>query len=157
MIDKPSSRDFDFLHGEWRVAHRRLTERLAGSSVWQSFTGTCEVNPTLGGLGNVDDNVLEFPGGTYRAVSLRSFDALTGEWAIWWLDARDPHAIGVPVIGQFQNGEGTFFAKDTFHDRPIVVRFRWSDLANGEPQWEQAFSDDDGDTWEVNWIMRFQR
>jgi hypothetical protein len=35
-----SAREFDFLHGRWRVSHRRLRERLAGCDDWLSLTGT---------------------------------------------------------------------------------------------------------------------
>ena len=43
-IEKPDVsglHDFDFLVGAWRVHHRRLKERLAGSHEWQAFDGTC--------------------------------------------------------------------------------------------------------------------
>ena len=32
--------DFDFLFGDWQVHHRRLKERLAGSTEWIEFDGT---------------------------------------------------------------------------------------------------------------------
>ena len=64
--------DFDFLVGSWKVRHRRLKERLMGSTEWEEFDGTCTMRPLLGGYGNVDDNVLHLPGGSYRGVGLRS-------------------------------------------------------------------------------------
>ena len=57
----PAVHDFDFLHGRWRVRHRRLKQRLAGSDEWDTFEGTCHAWPILDGAGNVDDNVLELP------------------------------------------------------------------------------------------------
>ena len=48
-----------------------------------------------------------------------------------------------------------FLGEDTFEGRPILVRFIWSDVNSGTPRWEQAFSEDDGDTWETNWVMEF--
>ena len=32
--------DFDFLHGDWRVRHRRLRVRLAACTEWVDFDGT---------------------------------------------------------------------------------------------------------------------
>jgi hypothetical protein len=58
--------DFDFFFGRWNVNHRRLQKRLQGDTNWDVFGGTCEVRPILGGLGNVDDNVIGLPGGAYR-------------------------------------------------------------------------------------------
>jgi hypothetical protein len=65
--------------------------------------------------------------------------------------------LGVPVVGRFENGEGTFLANETLGDRPILVRFRWTRVNSESPCWEQAFSPDGGVTWEVNWTMDFQR
>jgi hypothetical protein len=150
--------DFDFLMGEWQVHHRRLKERLAGSQDWLEFNGTLSARPVLGGWGNADDNVLDMPGGAYRAVGLRAFDAKTGLWAIWWLDGRTPEAsLEPPVKGRFEQGVGTFYADDTFAGKPIRVRFMWSHITPNSCRWEQAFSPDGGRTWETNWTMEFRR
>ena len=147
--------DFDFLHGSWRVQHRRLVGRLVGSTEWQAFGGTCTCAPVLGGQGNVDDNLVNLPDGPYRAVTVRSFDATTGQWAIWWLDGRHPHRFDVPMVGGFAGGQGVFLADDHLDGRPIKVRFLWRRNAAGLPEWEQAFSGDGGKEWEVNWVMEF--
>jgi len=148
--------DFDFQVGHWAVRHRRLVTRLAGASDWQEFGGTSHMQPLLGGLGNVEDNLLHLPDGAYRALALRSFDLDSGLWAIWWLDGRNPHALDVPVKGRFEGGIGRFVAEDSFQGRPVRVEFQWSQTAAG-PRWQQAFSADAGASWEVNWIMDFRR
>ena len=149
--------DFDFYMGSWRVHHRRLNERLAGTDEWEEFEGTSVAWPLLDGAGNVDDNLLELPAGTYRAISLRSFDPATNQWSIWWLDGRSPGRLDPPVVGGFEDGVGTFIAEDTFKDKPILVRFLWSDITVSTCRWEQAFSPDGGATWETNWEMDFLR
>ena len=154
---RPGAGDFDFFMGRWRVHHRRLNERLAGCRDWTEFGGSCESRKILGGQGNMDDNVLELPGDHYRAVTIRTFDPRSGQWSIWWIDARNPSSLDPPVVGRFENGVGTFFSDDTFKGRPIRVRFQWSLPAKDRPRWEQAFSADAGKTWESNWIMEFTR
>lgn len=149
--------DFDFLHGTWHVAHRRLKRRLAGCDEWETFEGRSEVWPLMGGLGNVDDNVLELPGGTYRAATLRAYDPATKLWRIWWLDARHPDRIEVPVVGRFESGVGTFTAEELFEGRRIVVRFQWFIETADRLRWEQAFSADSAKSWETNWVMAFVR
>lgn len=156
-MEHNSGGEFDFLHGAWCVRHRRLAERLAGSNDWEEFDGTSTTSPILGGHGNIEDNLIHFPGGSYRAAALRSFDAETGEWAIWWLDQRNPHVVDVPVVGKFRDGVGVFLADDTLSGIAIVVRFRWLDIGADTCRWEQAFSDDRGESWETNWIMEFSR
>ncbi len=150
--------DFDFLAGQWQVRHRRLKERLAGSQEWIEFDGTCTGFPLMGGRANADDNVLKMPGGEYRAVTLRSYDQETGQWAIWWLDGRFPSGpLEPPVKGRFENGVGTFHADDTLNGKPIRIRFIWSRITPTSAHWEQAFSPDGGKTWETNWEMEFRR
>lgn len=153
----PAVHDFDFYMGSWRVHHRRLKERLAGNDEWQEFEGTSTAWPILDGAGNIDDNVLELPAGTYRAISLRTYDPVTDRWSIWWLDGRNPSQFDPPVVGGFADGIGTFIGPDTFHGRPILVRYIWSDITPTTCRWEQSFSPDDGATWEPNWIMESTR
>jgi hypothetical protein len=73
MIDN-GIHDFDFLIGRWHVHHRRLKERLSNNHEWIEFEGTMTSQKVLGGFGNIDDNVLDSPGGTYRALALRAYD-----------------------------------------------------------------------------------
>jgi hypothetical protein len=149
--------DFDFLIGRWQVHHRRLKERLADDTRWDEFGGSSQLRTLMDGRANVDDNVIDLPGGPYRAVTLRSFDPASKQWAIWWLDGRHPHQIDVPMVGGFEGGVGTFYADELFNGRPIRVRFLWSNIAANSCRWEQAFSADEGLTWETNWIMHFTR
>jgi hypothetical protein len=149
--------DFAFAVGDWHVRHRRLRERLVGCSEWIEFDGEMSTRPVLGGLGNVEDNLLHLPEGSYRALALRSFDPGSRRWFIWWLDGRTPGQVDVPVVGAFDNGVGTFFADDTLNGLPIRIRFIWTTVDPSAPRWEQAFSSDEGATWEINWIMEFRR
>ena len=87
---------------------------------------------------------------------MRFFDLRTSSWKIIWIDGRNP-ALDTPLVGAFTDGIGTFFAKESIEGRPILVRFRWSDIGEHSARWEQAFSDDDGASWEINWIMLFGR
>jgi hypothetical protein len=155
--DAAAPGDFRFQYGDWRVSHRRLKERLCGSTQWETFEGTCRAWPVMGGFGICEDNCLDLPAGAYRAVALRSFDAGSGAWSIWWLDGRHPHTLDTPVVGSFRNGDGTFLARDVFAGRPILVRVLWLNTRSPSPRWEQAFSPDDGASWETNWTMDFHR
>jgi len=148
--------DFDFLMGTWTVHHRRLRTRLSADTAWEEFGGTCAALPILGGAGNIDDNLLHLPGGSYRAATIRAFDAVRRQWSIWWLDGREAD-IGAPVHGRFDGGVGTFLGDDALHGRPIRVRFVWSGISAQSARWEQAFSGDGGATWETNWVMDFRR
>ncbi len=151
------SPDFDFEFGSWRVRHRRLKQRLVGCTEWDVFEGTSQTRPVLGGNGNIEDNLIEFPDGAYRAIAIRAFDVARQTWAIWWLSSQNPHQLDVPVIGRFDRGVGTFVAQDRLNGAAILVRFLWLNTDTSAPRWEQAMSLDGGAIWETNWTMEFDR
>jgi len=150
--------DFDFLVGHWQVHHRKLKQRLVNNHEWVEFEGTLFSQPLMGGYANVDDDVFDVPGGAYRGVAPRSFDAKSRQWSIWWMDSRTPTApMDPPVKGSFHNGVGTFYADDTENGKPIRIRFIWSKITITSCHWEQAYSPDGGKTWETNWLQDLKR
>ncbi|HEU0293551.1 MAG TPA: hypothetical protein VFR47_12490 [Anaerolineales bacterium] len=148
--------NFDFLTGTWKVHHRRLKERLKGSTEWEEFEGTCVDKKILNGLGNFDEVIMYRETGTFHAVALRLFDINSKEWSIYWA-AGTSGMLGVPVVGSFKDGRGEFYSHETFEGRYIFCRFVWSNITVNSCQWEQAFSADGGKTWETNWIMEHER
>ena len=148
--------DFDFLFGSWRVKHR--LQRPAGTGPWVEFEGTCEERPLMGGRGNVEEHRFERPEGASYGVAIRAYDPQTAEWAIWWIDSRVPHlGMDPPMKGRFKDGVGTFYCDSTLDGSPIRIRFIWSVGTDARPHWEQAYSQDGGKTWAVNWLMDFER
>ena len=67
-VSGSGARDFDFFLGNWAVSHRRLIRRLEGCTDWETFGGAAATRPILGGMGNLDDNVLHLPAGSYRVL-----------------------------------------------------------------------------------------
>jgi hypothetical protein len=148
--------DFDFLIGIWKVHHRRLVERLKGSTEWEEFEGDTVARKILNNIGNIDENTLRRKTGSVHAMSLRLFNPESKEWSIYW--ATDMTGIlDVPMIGGFKDGRGEFYSQEVFEGHHIYNRFIWSKVTNISCQWEQAFSEDGGQTWETNWIMEFER
>lgn len=150
------SSDFDFFIGAWTCRHRYLVKRLAECHDWIEFDGTCDTR-ALDGFGNIDENDIRLPGSRYRGVSLRTYDPPSDRWSIWWLDSRSPGRLFPPVHGSFEKGVGTFYGDDAFNGRPIRVRYLWSRITAKSARWEQAFSTDEGNSWETNWFMDFTR
>jgi hypothetical protein len=150
------ARGFDFLIGRWSVRHRRLKHRLAQCRDWEEFPGTLDVKPILHGLGNVDENVLNAPSGSYLATSLRVFDRRSGNWSIYWVDGQRT-GIDKPVVGRFNGPVGRFYNDDEFEGCTVRVRFTYRDLGPVRAAWDQAFSTDAGKSWEINWTMDFSR
>lgn len=155
QLDTTAPQDFDFIIGDWLVKHKRLNARLSNCTEWTEFVGQSSTTKILGGFGNLEDNVLQFPDGAFRAVALRSYCAEKRTWTIWWLDGRNPTQLDKPVTGSFSNNIGLFFADDVLNGEMIRVRFTWIASTGKNPRWEQAFSKDVGATWETNWEMEF--
>jgi hypothetical protein len=59
-------------------------------------------------------------------------------------------------VGSFREGVGRFYSLGQVKDRPIVVLYQWDARDNRRPVWSQAFSEDQGLTWEWNWYMTLQ-
>jgi hypothetical protein len=151
-----SEHDFDFWMGRWQVEGRRLKERLADCDEWLPIQAVSIAWPLLGGLGNVDEFHTDFGGG-FVGMSLRLFDPATRLWSIYWADTLSPGPLEAPVVGAFSGDVGVFECEDVLRGRPILVRYTWSRVTTDSPRWEQAFSEDGGQTWETNWINDFTR
>jgi hypothetical protein len=149
------ARDFDFLLGRWRIRNERLVKRLQGCTEWETFEATADTSRLPGGLGNIGDFATDhWPG--FVAIAPRFYDPHTRRWSIYWATNRTGR-LEPPVVGGFTGGVGVFEGPDEQDGRPVVVRFTWSDITPTAARWEQAFSPDDGRTWETNWIMAFTR
>ncbi len=149
--------DFDYFLGTWRVEHRRLRRRLAGSNDWEEFPGRTHCQRLFGGLVNLNESISYRGGRTAYGMGLRALDEAGGRWADWYLAASDLSRIDPPLYGRFAGGVGTFYARETYEGRPVLVRGRFSSVSESEARWDQAFSTDDGASWEINWVMRYLR
>jgi hypothetical protein len=155
-IENDGRHDFDFLIGSWKVHHRTLKKRLHASTEWVEFEGDMVSRKILNGLGVLDENLIRTKNGPVQAMALRLFNPVAKEWSIYW-STDQTGILDVPVIGGFQEGHGEFYSQEVFEGRHIYSRFIWSRITANSAQWEQAFSEDGGKTWETNWIMEFKR
>jgi hypothetical protein len=151
-----SEKDFDFLHGVWKIQNRKLKSRLTGSDEWLEFESTCECRPILHGFGNIDKFTADLENGPFEAVALRLFNPKTRLWSIYWADSNAV-VLDVPQVGSFDGDTGEFLARDTWNGTPVIVKFHWDKSDRQNPKWSQAFSPDEGTTWEWNWYMTLTR
>jgi hypothetical protein len=144
-----SQADFDFLVGKWTLKDKKLKSRLTNSNEWIEFESTVEMRKLLNGIGNMDIYRTTVDGKPFEGVALRLFDPKTRLWSIYWADSN----VGVldpPVVGSFEGSIGRFYCRDKFKGKDIVVVFLWDKTDPDNPVWSQAFSPDNGKTWEVN-------
>jgi len=142
-------RDFDWEIGEWTTRLSRLQHPLTGSNTWVQYEGVTVVRPLLDGAANVVELKVKGPAGRIEGLSLRLYDLDAKQWS---LNFAAGGVLTRPVYGQFKDGRGVFYGQDTLGGRAILVRFVISDITANSARFEQAFSDDGGANWEVNWI-----
>jgi hypothetical protein len=149
-----SNSDFDFLVGKWKMHNRRLNKRLENNNDWTEFDSWDENTKILSGTADMDTySTTEMPGQEgkkFEGVTLRLFNPKTRLWSLYWV-ASNVGILDPPVVGSFENGVGHFFARDTFKVKPIIMMSRWDARDKDRPVWGQAFSPDNGKTWEWNW------
>ncbi|MGA7523575.1 MAG: hypothetical protein WBW84_14075 [Acidobacteriaceae bacterium] len=147
--------DFDFDTGTWKMHIRRLVHPLTGSTQWTEMAGTTVIHPIWNGRANLAEVEADGPGANPRAhlelLALRLYDPVAHQWNIHFATS-DTGILSVPAVGEFHDGQGTFYDSELFHGRNILVRFRIGPVSPTEVHSDQAFSADGGRTWEINWI-----
>jgi hypothetical protein len=155
-----ANNDFDFLAGKWKMYHRRLNKRLVNCRDWTEFVSWDENESILAGKGNVDTyRTSEMPGmegQAFEGFTLRTYDPKNRLWSLYWV-ASNEGVLDPPMVGSFENNIGHFFCKDTYNGKPVLVVFRWDARNKERPIWSQAFSADNGKTWEWNWYNVSER
>jgi hypothetical protein len=142
--------DFDFEDGIWKIHLKRLDHPLTGSNNWIEFDGTSTTKQLWDGAAHLEQFETVGSSGKVQGITFRLYRPESHQWYIYWVNRKDG-ALGQPMIGEFNSGVGEFYDQEPFNGKMILVRYIWSNLTTA-PHFEQAFSDDGGKTWEVNWI-----
>ena len=151
LKERDGQHDFDFEIGTWKTHVKRLLRPLTGSTTWVEYEGTTIVRKIWNGRANLVELVMDGPAGHFEGLSLRLYNPDSHQWSLNFSNINSG-ALSLPTIGEFKNGRGEFFNQETLNGRAIFVRFVISDITANSCRFEQAFSDDGGKTWEVNWI-----
>jgi len=143
--------DFDFEIGTWKTQLKRLVKPLSGSTEWVEYTGTTVVTKVWDGRANLVELTADGPSGHFEGLSLRLYNPASHQWSLNFANSRSG-TLAIPTIGEFKGGKGEFYCQETYNERAILVRFVITPITPDSCHFEQAFSDDGGKTWEINWI-----
>jgi hypothetical protein len=152
----PGQHDFDFDLGTWKTHSTRLLHPLTGSHDWAEMDGITVVKKVWGGRANLAEYEADGPAGHVELLALRWFNHNSQEWN---LDFATPRVgtLGIPGVGKFKAGRADFYDYEPINGRSVLVRFSIWGITPDTAQSEQAFSEDGGMTWEVNWINKYIR
>ncbi len=143
--------DFDFEIGIWKTHLRRLVRPLTGSTTWVEYEGATVVRKVWDGRANLVELKVDGPAGHLEGLSLRLYNPQSRQWSLNFANINDGR-LSTPAIGEFKDGRGEFYNQETYNGRAILVRFLITKVTTDSYRFEQAFSDDGGKTWEVNWL-----
>jgi hypothetical protein len=149
--ERDGQHDFDFEIGTWKTHVSRLLHPLTGSTAWVDYEGTTVVRKIWNGRANLVELEADGPGGHFEGLNLRLYNPQSRQWSLNFSNSNGG-TLSQPTIGEFKDGRGEFFDQETLNGRAIYVRFAISRTTPDSCRFEQAFSDDGGKTWEVNWI-----
>jgi len=143
--------DFDFDIGTWRTHLRRLMHPLTGSTTWAEYEGITVVRKVWSGRANLAELKADGPSGHLEVLSLRLYNLESHQWSLNSANVKTG-TISVPTVGEFKNDRGEFYDWEEVNRRMVLVRNVWKEISANSCTFEQAFSDDGGKTWEVNWV-----
>ena len=152
-----SENDFDFLQGKWKVHNRKLKSRLSNNDEWIEFEAELHMKKALNGFGNIENFYSNDNNNPFEGMAIRLFNKETKLWKIYWIDSNGMAMDEKPVTGSFENKLGRFYTNDIFNEKEIVVVYQWDATNPDHPNWSQAFSTDNGKTWEWNWKMELTK
>jgi hypothetical protein len=148
---RDGQRDFDFETGTWKTRLSRRLRPLTGSTTWVEYEGTTVVRKIWDGRANLVELDVNGAAGRIEGLSLRLYNPESRQWSLNFSNSAGG-TLSEPVFGEFKDGRGEFYGQDSLNGRAIIVRFIISDITPASCRFEQAFSDDGGKTWEVNWV-----
>ncbi|WP_426105692.1 hypothetical protein [Massilia sp. TSP1-1-2] len=145
--------DFDFLSGQWKIAHRQLQ---AGSvDVWDSFDGEATCWSILDGAASVEE--LRIPSRNFSGMGLRLLNKENQVWSDFWVNAKSGVLLTPGSEGYFEQGVGVFTSHGMDGEHPVEVRGMWDNISAAACRWQQASSRDAGASWQTNWVMDWVR
>ena len=151
--ERDGAHDFDFLLGDWKAKLRKLEKPLSGQANWLEYEGISRTHKVLDTSANFEEFEVRGakPDMHLKGQTLRLYNPETQSWSLNFANAADG-TLTIPTVGKFKDGRGEFFNEDMLGDKPILVRFVITPMSPDSIRFEQAFSPDQGKTWEVNWI-----
>ncbi len=159
-VQQDQSHAFDWDIGKWAIHMSRLSHPLTGSTTWNQTDGITINSKVWNGRSNLAEVEATGPAGKLELLAWRLYNPSTHEWTTSFATS----GVGVlntptgrPITGEFKNGHGEFFDQEPYNGKTILVRFKIWPVSDESAQSEQAFSDDNGETWETNWINKYTR
>ena len=136
MNNKPETQ-FDFWLGEWEC-------------IWEGGKGSNRIERIL------EDKVIQenFNGGDFIGISHSVWDAERKLWCQTWVDNN---GIYLDFTGGFRDGQMVLSRDAIVRGEACKQRMVWYNISEEEFDWNWERSNDDGETWDVKWQIKYKR
>ena len=152
MSADPDGHAFDFDLGTWHTQSSRLMHPLTGSTTWADLEWQTVVHRVWGGRAPTWRNMWA----TARLGTCNCWRWSSIQIHEWNLDFATPNVgrLGEPGVGQCKDGRCSATRRSA---ADVWIRFSIWKISEDSAQSEQAFSNDGGRSWEINWINKYTR
>jgi hypothetical protein len=154
--ERDGSHDFDFNHGVWHTHIHRTLDPFNPASESIDLDGTVNTRKVWGGRAALEEIETEGPQGHWEGMTLFLYNPQAHQWSMSFLNGKEPN-LGLPLVGSFHDGVGELFSQDTFRNRSILVRGKWSAIAADSHQYEESYSQDGGASWHQAFLAKLTR
>jgi hypothetical protein len=153
VAERDGQHDFDFIFGRWKI-HTRT--HAHGSKTWSEYNGIGTYEKIWDGRAILNEFETDGQAGHIEGLGLQTYNPQAHQWSLYWVESSDG-ILGVPLIGQFKDRLGEFFAQDNVDGKARLVRYIWSKMTKTSAHFEESLSDDGGKTWDAIWISDMAR
>ena len=153
---RDGSHDFDFNFGVWHTHIRRILDPFDVASKSSEADGTVHVRKVWGGRAALEEIEADGPNGHWEGMTLFLYNPQSQQWSQSFISSQ-VGTLNAPLVGSFHDGTGELFSQDSFRDRSILVRGRWSDIQADSHRYEESYSDDGGASWHPAFIAQLTR
>lgn len=153
---RDGAHDFDPLIGAWREHTKIRQHPLTGSDTWIAFDGIDVYRSIWAGRAVIGEYEGDSATRHSEGLMLYTYGPQTHQWSVYFAGSGDGK-VGLPNVGEFENGRGEFYVQDTLNGKLCFNRYVWSKLNTNSPRFEESWSGDGGKTWEVDNVTDLTR
>lgn len=149
-VGSPGPHQFDFLIGDWRMDVEQIGP---GGEVVRRLTEGSRVRPRIGGAALVDE-------WTGSGFTVRTWDPKAGVWRLFWTDNANVAGRMQCWEGTFEGGVGTFLGGQGLPrvgPATLTSKIQFSEITEDSLLWKMWRSADNGETWVLDYVRRYQR
>ena len=148
--------DFDFNFGVWTTHIKRVLHPLSGSTDSITLTGTVSVRKVWNGRAQLEEIEADGPTGHWEGLTLFLYNPQSHQWSQNFVSSASGVLAG-DLVGEFKDGRGELFSRDTVDGRAVLIRGVWSEITANSHHYEEDYSDDGGKTWKPAFMASLAR